>query len=141
MSKAKDATGTLLKVGDGVASEGFTTIPEVSKLTIPKIKFDLHDVTSHDSVGGFREFLPGLADGESVTAELNWDPTDTVHQGVRDDSLAKTKRNFKLIFPTVAPDNTCSFSGYFTDISITANVGEPIKATVTIKVTGQPVWS
>jgi hypothetical protein len=34
----------------------------------------------------------------------------------------------------------CAFSGYITGYPGQANVGEPLKNTLTVKVTGQPVW-
>jgi hypothetical protein len=66
-SIAKISNGTLLKIGDGASPENFTTIPEVMRLSGPSVRFDLLDVTSHDTVGFFREWIPGLADGERVS--------------------------------------------------------------------------
>lgn len=139
-SIAKNAIGSLLKVGDGGGTEAFTTVPEVSRLTAPNVRFDLNDVTSHDSTGGFREFLPGLADGENSTAETNWVPSNAVHKSLRVDAYAKTKRNFQIVFPD-SSDNTIAFATYIVGLPPVANAGEPLKATLTLKVTGQPTWS
>jgi hypothetical protein len=139
MSIALNATGTLLKIGDGAGPEVFTTIPEVMRVNCPDVKTDLNDVSSHDSSGGFREFLPGLKDGDQVTAEMNWKPSHAIHKQVRVDAYAATKRNFKIILPDTA-DHVCAFSGYITGYPGQANVGEPLKNTLTVKVTGMPVW-
>jgi predicted secreted protein len=143
MSIAKNAIGSLFQIGDGASPEVFTTIPEVIRIQAPNVRFDLHDVTSHDSTGGFREFLPGLADGENATAELNWVPSNTVHKSIRVDAYAKTLRNFKIVFAddTVGADNTIVFQAYIVNWPPVANAGEPFKATMTAKVTGQPTWS
>jgi hypothetical protein len=139
MSIALNATGTLIKIGDGGGSEVFTTIPEVMRVNLPDVKTDLNDVTSHDSSGGFREFLPGLKDGDQVVAEMNWKPSNLIHKQIRVDAYAATRRNFKTILPDSA-DHVCAYQAYITGYPGQANVGEPLKNTMTLKVTGQPVW-
>jgi len=138
---AKVADGTLLKIGDAASPEVFTTVPEVTKLSGPAVKFDLLDVTSHDSTGFFREFIPGLADGDNVQASINWVPANVVHKGVRVDSYARTKRNFKIIFPPAGSDDTVDVAAYITNIEPNADIGTVLVASVTMKVTGQPVWT
>ena len=139
-SIAKIANGTLFKIGDGASPEVFTTIPECMRLGGPTIRFDLLDVTSHDTTGFFREFIPGLADGERITASVNWRPSNTVHKGIRVDSYARTLRNFKLVFPDTA-DNTVTASAYVEGIAPKADIGTVLVAEITVKVTGQPVWT
>jgi predicted secreted protein len=136
MSIALNATGTLLKVNNS----GLVTVPEVMRVNCPDVKTDLNDVTSHDSTGGFREFLPGLKDGDQVTAEMNWKPSNAVHKQLRIDAYAAALKTFNIVLPDVT-DNTCAFSGYITGYPGQANVGEPLKNTLTIKVTGMPTWS
>lgn len=140
MSIAKIANGTLLKVGDGASAEAFTTIPEVMRLSGPSIKFDLLDVTSHDSPGFFREFIPGLADGETITASVNWRPSNTVHKNIRIDAYARTLRNFKVVFPDTS-DNTVSVAGYIQSFPPKADIGTPLLADLSVKITGAPIWS
>lgn len=140
MSIAKIANGTLLKVGDGASSEAFTTVPEVHKLSGPQIMFDLLDVTSHDSAGFFREFIPGLADGEMISATVNWRPANTVHKNIRIDQYARTLRNFKMVFPDTS-DNNVAIATYIRGIVPKADIGVVLTADITLKITGQPVWS
>lgn len=140
MSLAKNATGTLFKTGSGASATGYTTIPECHRITGPDVRTDLNDVTSHDSAGGFREFLPGLHDGDQVVAELHWVPSNTVHQALRDEGYASTLKHMQLIFPD-ASENQVDFTGYIVGFPPQANVGEPLRNTVTVKVTGLPVWT
>jgi predicted secreted protein len=135
-SIAKTGQGTLFKVTNG----SLVTIPEVMRVNAPNVKTELNDVTSHDSTGGFREFLPGQKDGETVSAEHNWVPSNVVHKQLRVDAYAATLKTFNIVFPDVS-DNTVAFTGYITEVNPTANVGEPMRATTTVKVTGQPTWS
>ena len=143
MSYAIIANGTFLKIGDGVASpstEGFTTVPEVSTLSGPSVKFDLLDVTSHDSSGFFKEYIPGLADGDNIAFKINWKPSNTVHVGLRTDSYARTKRNFKTVFPDSSL-NTVLTATYIQTIAPTADIGKVLEASGTLKITGLPAWS
>ncbi len=134
------AQGTLLKMGDGASPEMFTTIPEVKTLTGPSVKFDLLDATSHDSPGFFKEYIPGLADGDNIAAVVNWRPSNTVHKAVRTNSYARTLVNFKVIFPDT-PDNTVALTAYIQTIQPKADIGKILEASLTIKVTGEPSWS
>ncbi len=137
---AKISNGTLLKVGDGASPEVFTTVPEVMRLTGPSVRFDLLDVTSHDTIGFFREFIPGLADGEKIAASVNWRPSNTVHKNLRIDAYARTLRNFKVVFPDSA-DNTVTAATYIESQIPKADVGTPLSMDISLKVTGAPVWT
>lgn len=139
-SIAKIANGTLFKVGDGASPEVYTTIPEVMRLTGPTIRFDMLDVTSHDTVGFFREYIPGLADGERVTSTINWRPSNTVHKGLRVDSYARSNRNFRVVFPDSA-DNTVTMGSFVETVGIKADIGTVLVADLVVKITGQPVWT
>jgi hypothetical protein len=135
------ANGTLLKHGDGSASpEVFTTVPEVTKLSGPAVKFDLLDATSHDSSGFFREFVPGLADGDDIAFDIHWKPSNAVHKALRVDSYARTFRNFKVVFPD-ATDNTVTVGSYVASIVPKADIGTILEASGSLKVTGLPAWS
>lgn len=140
MSIAIIANGTLLKLGDGASPENFTTVPEMMKLSGPAVKFDLLDVTSHDSVGFFREYIPGLADGDNIAGDMNWRPSNAVHISLRTDSYARTLRNFEMVFPD-ATDNTVDVATYISNITPSADIGAVLKAALTVKITGQPAWS
>lgn len=138
---ALSAQGTLFKIESATSSGSFTTIPECGKVSSPSVKFDLLDATSHDSTGGFKEYVPGLADGENATAECWFIPSNAIHIQLRTDSYAKTKRNFQIIFPGAGTGAQIAFVSYVTTITPVADSGALLKETVTCKVTGQPTWT
>lgn len=140
MSIAKLSNGSLLKVGDGASVEVFTTIPEVMNLSGPSTKFDLLDVSSHDTSGFFREYIPGFADGDFIKATINWRPSNTVHKNIRIDAEARTLRNAKVVWPDTTL-NTVSVATYITGLAPNADVGKPMTNSIELKVTGAPVWS
>lgn len=139
---AKLSNGSFLKIGDGIVvpPEGFTTIPEVMRLSGPAVRFDLLDVSSHDTAGLFREYIPGFSDGDVVNADINWRPSNTIHTAVRVDAYAATRRNFKIIYPDTL-NSTVTFAGFVEDMTPNADVGRPLTAGLRLKVTGAPVWS
>lgn len=137
---AKLSNGSLLKVGDGAGPEVFTTIPEVMRLSGPAVRFDLLDVSSHDTVGLFREFIPGFSDGDAINSDINWRPGNAIHKAVRIDAYAATRRNFKIVYPDTA-DNTVTVGAFVEDYTPNADVGRPMTASLRMKVTGAPVWS
>jgi predicted secreted protein len=140
-SIAKLANGTLLKVGDGASSEVFTTVPEVYRLRGPSTRFDILDVSSHDTVGLYREFIPGMADGDVVAAELHWRPSNAVHVALRVAADAGTLRNIRMVFPDTSL-NTVNLSTFINQgIAPEANVAEVLKSSVQFKVNGAPTWS
>jgi predicted secreted protein len=135
MSIALSAQGTLFQVENTT----FTTIPEVIRGNTPSIRVEQIDVTSHDSSGGFRESLAGFKDAEDVTLELNWVPSNTVHTFLQTTAAAGTVVDWKTSLPGTG-DKVCSYSGYIQSLVITANTGEALRATLVIKVSGEPVW-
>lgn len=133
---AKLSNGTLLKVS---ISSVYTTVPEVMRISGPGARFDLVDVTSHDS-GLFREYLAGLADGDVIRAEANLRTSNVVHQFLRDANINATLISVKIVFPDTT-QNTCTFAAYVQEYSPEANVGEQIKGRFSFKMTGAPVWT
>lgn len=134
------AQGTLLKMGDGAGPEVFTTIAEVSSIKGPSLSRATVDVTSHDSVGGFREYIGGLGDGGELTFDMNYIPTGATHNastGVLSKLKNNTRTNFKLVFTDAGPTEW-AFSGFVTKFDTSEPIDNRIMASVTIKVSGRP---
>jgi len=140
MSIAILASGTLLKIGGAASSATLTTIPECKKIKAPNIKFDLKDTTSHDNANSFRTWLPGLADGETCTADINFVPTNAIHTQIRTQQYAFTADYFELIFPNPGAGSSITFDSYVQSFTQEADVGELLTAVATLKITGAPIW-
>ncbi len=140
MTQAIPAYGTLLKVGDGMTPENFTTVLQVQDITLPPLKAETEDVTAHDSPGGWTELIPTLLDGGEVKFGVLYVPSAATHNattGLIADLHAKTLRHFQAVFPDGAV-TTWSFSGYVTGFAAKAPVKAALKADVTISITGEP---
>ena len=134
------AFGTLLKIGDGGSPESFTTVAEVSSIGGPTLSLDPIDVTSHDSTGGWRQFVGGLLDGGEVSLEINYDPVGATHDastGLIADMVARTLRNFQLVFPDTG-STTWTFAALITAFEPSEPIDDKLAASVTLKVSGQP---
>ena len=140
---AVSSFGTLLKAGDGGSpTEVFTTIAEVKDISGPSMEQGTEEVTTHSSPARFREFIPTLLDGGEVTFDVNFigDATQGPADGVYDDMVDGTKRNYTITFPTTGAD-VVTFAAYVTGFEPDAPVEGVLGASITLKITGQPVWS
>lgn len=140
MSDAISAFGTLLKIGDGQASETFTTIAEVLDISGPNLTQRTSEVTSHSSTGGWAEFIGTILEGGEVTFRVNFVPTENTHDagaGLVNDLENRTLRNFQLVFPD-SGNTTWSFSALVTGFRPNEPVEGALTADVTLRISGQP---
>jgi len=134
------STGTLLKVGDGGATDAFTTLAQVGDISGPSLGASNVEVTNHSSTGNYREYVPTFLEPGELTATLFYDPADATHDpstGILADYEARTLRNFQLVFTDDA-STTWAFSAYVTGFSINAPVDGALTADLTLMLTGQP---
>jgi hypothetical protein len=132
--------GTLLKVGDGESSETFTTIFEVGDISGPGLGLDTEESTNHSSPGGWEEVIATILRTGEVTFPVNYEPTEATLNattGLIADVVARTLRNFQLVFPD-AGSTTWSFAAYVTAFEPGAPVNGKLTADVTLKPSGQP---
>jgi predicted secreted protein len=132
--------GTLLKIGDGAVAESFTTIAEVKDIDGPNLKMDTVDVTSHSSGGGWEEVIGTVLRSGEVMFDINFLPTSATQgygTGLLKDLVNRTVRHFQLVFPN-AGNTTWSFSALVTAFTPNAAVVGELKASISLKVTGQP---
>ncbi len=133
-TSAISSHGTLLKIGDGAGSETFTTIAEVKDISGPSYELAVEEVTNHDSAG-WREYIPTLLDVGEITFDINYYSATTQDQ-LETDLRAKTKRNWKLVFPLPASGtDTRAFAAYITGIELQA----PVEGVLSMSLTLRPV--
>lgn len=141
LSSAVSSFGTFLQIGNGATpTESFTTIAEVRDISGPNYSLDTEEVTNHSTVGGYKEYIPTLKDGGEVTFDLNFFQ-HTTHDGLFDDYEARTRRNFRIVFPVPSGDDTFTFAAFITNIGHEAPVQGVLTRSVTLKVTGAGTWS
>ena len=133
-TSAISSHGTLLKIGDGAGSEVFTTIAEVKDISGPSYELAVEEVTNHDSAS-WREYIPTLLDVGEITFDINYYSATTQDQ-LETDMRAKTKRNWKIVFPLPASGtDTRAFAAYITGIEMQA----PVEGVLSMSLTLRPV--
>lgn len=123
-------------------SWGAAVVAALNNIGGVEINVDTVDVTTHDSEGGFKEFLPGLLDAGEVPISGFFDPADTLGQQVMlTDAMARAIKACIITFP-VSTKATWTFDGLITSIKIgdtPTDDGIPFSATV--KISGKPVFA
>ena len=136
MTNATSSHGTLLKMGDGAATEVFTTIAEVGDLEAPGIEVDTEDATSHDS-GGWEEKIETIRKVADVSFEINWVPSDGTHDettGLLNKALNGGLTNFQVVLPGAT--KTFLFSAFLTKFQPKQPVKGKLTADITLAVSG-----
>lgn len=124
--------GTELQIEIG---NDYETIPGCSSITGPGQMREMVDVTSLDSTGGYKEYIPGTRDSEEVSCEVFWQFDDDVQNEVQASFDTQDLRNFQIVFNTPLND-TFQFSGYVTNLGMAVPVDGAITRSLTIKITG-----
>lgn len=131
-----DAFGIALKRSDmATPTATFTTIANVTNVSGPEIERETYDVTAHDSVDGWREFIGGLKDGGEVTLEINYDPRK--HDPFVADFGDTVPRDYKLTFPGTLGEWALKL--VLTGFKSEAPVDDKFTGEMKFKVSGKPV--
>lgn len=138
-SSAFWAAGSLLQLGDGAASEAFTSIAEITKLSPPQRSRDEIEVTHTTSSDGYREFIPGWRDGGEVPFEANWLPTNTTHDettGILESFNDNVTHNWRIVVPGASL--YFPFTGFVVTYEPDLDIEKQGTLSGTIKITGKP---
>lgn len=136
--------GTLIRVGATMAAITATVaLARARNVTPPPYSRDAVDVTSLDSPGHTREFMPGLIDRGDCTLEILWVPGDPTDDVIREMMAERETRLIEVSFPQIAsPVPTCSFRAFLTGYEPGGVTPEgEMTASITLKVTGVPTWT
>lgn len=132
-SNAISGIGATIGRGDGASNESFTTLAEVSNIGGPNISRDLIDVTTLDSVSGYREVIGGFRDGGEVVLDMNW--TRAGFDLVKADFDTNVSRNYRITMPDTGA-TTFTFASWVTNITKNVPTDDKITMTVTLKIDG-----
>jgi predicted secreted protein len=136
MSSAVSGYGTLLKIGDGGATETFTTIAEVRELECPGPERDEIDVTNHSSPNSYMEFIGSLIDPGEVVATVNWIPSNATHTKIDSYFADGDVHNFQIVYP-VTPSVTDSFAAFVKSVKPDAPINDALTSEITLRVCGK----
>jgi predicted secreted protein len=141
-SSAFWAFGSKIQLGDGATSESFADIAEVVDLVPPAMTKDSIDVTNHSSTNRWKEFIPGMKDGGSVSVKANWLPTNATHDGstgVLEAFTDNVNHNWKIVLPDSLL--TISFTGHITAFNPETPLTLQGSLSFTVKISGEPTFA
>jgi predicted secreted protein len=101
MPQASNSVGSLLKIG-------IVPVAKLTKITAPEMSKAEIDVTTLDSTGGYKEFIPDFRDGGSVMIE-GFAISDVGQTALKTNFDADTLANFTIETPNGL---TITFAGY-----------------------------
>jgi len=137
----KAAKGTVLQIGDGSATESFTSIFEVRDISGGGLSADLVDTTHHGS--DVEEVSPTIIRTQELTFQVNWNPRHATHgttdvTAIREQLINRTEKSVKLVTPAATSTSADSLllTGYFTNLSNSYAVGDGMFADITYKPIG-----
>lgn len=130
---AQFGLGTELRIDNGGS---WLVVPWTQSITGPDESFDVIDVTTHTSTGGYREFITGLADGGELTVTINWHDDEAAHTLLQTALTARELTAFQLWWPGYDTNNLMDFDGYVTGLTRASPMDAQITRDLTIKITG-----
>lgn len=141
MSNATSSQGVFIERGVG-SPLVFSTIAEVTSINGPTDAAEEIDVTHLLSPNGYREFLQSFKDAGEVPLEMNFLPGDASQDeltGLRQAYVAGTVDTYRINYPSAS--KTCTFLAFVKTFPVSAQVGEKLSATATLRITGEPTWA
>jgi len=139
MTSAVLGKNATLGLGSGASPQVYTTIAEVLRVgpvgsTNPEI-----DVTNLDSTA--KEYIAGLADGNTVEFEMNWVQGNAQQQALRTAAASGSTENFRLAWQT-SPNTIAQFDLVILNFEMGETSAEmQITARVSGRISGSIVWT
>lgn len=132
-ANALESQGMLLKIGNGLSSETFTTIQEIKSFSGPGGSATVIDVSDLSSTS--REKRMGLNDEGQLSFTINYIPGNTQHALLRTQRQSRELTSFQLVF-TDTPTTTWEFTAYVNGFSTSGAVDGVVEAQVTLEISG-----
>jgi predicted secreted protein len=133
MSNAIAGVGTQFRRWN-TTSGAWVALAEVNSISGPTMSRDTIDVTSLDSIGGYREFIAGFRDPGTVQLTMNF--TNSTYTLMKADFDSPTEQNYEIVLNDDA-STSLEFIGLVTELPIEIPTDDKVTATVTIKISGQ----
>lgn len=138
MTNARIGAGSQLKMGDGTTpTEVFTKVGDVVSLGEIGYTLPEQDVTPIDATA--REYIGGLAEGNTVSITISYDAQSTQHKALRDARGANASKNFQVVW---ADGEQADFTLIITSYARSETTAEGVmQATIEGRISGEVVWT
>lgn len=133
-TNARVGVGATLGLGNSASPTVYTNVAEITNISGPEISVEQVEASTLDSTGGYKEFIPGLKDGGSVSFTMNW-TNKASQQSIRNLIGGTSNSKFLITLPT-SPLSRFRFEGIVESMSWSAEPNAPMTSDVTIKISG-----
>lgn len=142
MTSAIAGVGAEFQLGDGASPEVFTKVAEVISISGPELSAEQIEVTSLDSSGGYKEYIPGLLDGGTVSIEFNHVNGSTNQETLRTrvSTANQTANSYRVVLAD-SPQTVVTFQAIVESYSMNVEAGSAVTVSVGVKISGAPTWS
>lgn len=121
--------------GNGAVPEVFTRVCQVFGISGVGETNELVQATTFCSAGS-REYIGGLADGEEMTVEANYEQGDATLLAMITDVKNKVTRNYRLEIEDGSPSETMSFAAVAIGWVLNPAVDDRNTISYTLKISG-----
>jgi predicted secreted protein len=145
-SNAWWAYGSAFKVGNDGTPETFAKVAEVLDISGPNMSMETIDVSSQDSVNGWREYIAGWRDAGEISISANWIPaaaTQDKTTGILSKFLDNDTHNYQIVTASNGSSGTITIglTGIVTGFGVNLPLTEQGKVDFSIKLTGKVTFS
>jgi len=145
-SDARTGFGAILRMENRDTPGDYIDLMGIKGITPPEMSRDVHDTTTMQSPGGWREFIGGLKDGGEVSFSANFlprDPTQGQTSGFMsefDRDSCESRGNWEILLPACPGEEEVAFrfAGIVTGQSGDIPMDDVMTFEGTIKVSGRP---
>ena len=139
MTVAVLGSGATLQLGSGASPQVYTTIAEVLRCGPIGSSNPEVDVTNLDSTA--KEYIAGLADGNTVEFEMNWVVGNTQQQTLRTQQAAGATVNLRMVWNT-SPQTKAQFDLVLLDFEMGETTPDAqITARASGRISGSITWT
>lgn len=122
--------------GNADSPTSFTRVCQVFGISGLGETNSLEDVTTFCS-GGNREYIGGLADGNEMTVEANYEQANSYLTSLINDVKTKTVHEYRLVIEEAAPSETMTFHAVPLSWELGPNVDSKNTISFTFKISGE----
>ena len=111
----------------------------LTDVTLPEVEVTDIDTTTHDSSGGFREFVGGLKDGGVVTLSGDYNIADAGQTYLRNPANVGTTPVAVVV--TFSDDSTATFNAVVKGYGVNNPLDEVVTFTASLRISGSITYA
>lgn len=131
-SQAFNGVGTIFRRWS--ESDEYETIGEITDISGPNKSRDTIEVTSLNSVDGYREFIGSFRDGGTVALKMNF--TRSTYDLMNADFESESLQYYEIVLSDTR-ESSFEFIGLVTELGLAISTGSQVTSDVSIKVSSK----